>query len=117
RADTRDRDVDAKTGQGTFDFRREMPRRDDHYEQLRRRYTEISKASVLELVRARRRVEYDVAYSTALAVPLTFLADLRSWVAEWRETGVMTVEGLIGKERVPKPGSRHFLTWTGASAT
>ena len=117
RADTRDREADAKSGQGAFDFRREVPRRDDHYEQLRRRYTEISKVRVLELVRAQRRVEYDVAYSTALAVPLTFLADLRTWIAEWRKAGVMAVEGLTGKERVPKPGSRHLLTWTGAPAT
>jgi three-Cys-motif partner protein len=115
RADKRAQAADRKTGQEAFGFRRDVPRRDDHYEQLRRRYTEISKARVLELVRTRRRVEYEVAYSTALAVPLTFLADLRGWVAEWRKAGVMTVEGLTGKERVPKPGSRHFLTWSGGA--
>jgi three-Cys-motif partner protein len=115
RADTRAREADAKVKQSAFDFRREIPRRDDHYEDLRHRYTEISKARVLELVKAKRRVEFDAAYSTALAVPLTFPTDLVAWVTQWRKAGSVAVEGLTGKERVPKVRSRHVLTWAGGS--
>ncbi|MDP1825530.1 MAG: three-Cys-motif partner protein TcmP [Archangium sp.] len=111
RADARARHADRRTGQSAFEFRNDVPRHDEHYQQLRHRYTESSRARFLALVRSRRRVEYEAAYSAALTRPLTFPTDLRGWVADLRNTGAIGVEGLTGSERVPKLGEGHFLTW------
>lgn len=115
RADTRARNADRKTGQDAFDFRTGVPRRDEHYQQLRQRYTEISRSQFVALVRSRRRVKYEAAYSAALARPLTFPADLNGWVEDLRKAGDIDVEGLTGNRRVPKLDARHFLTWLGAT--
>jgi len=62
-------------------------------------------------LRAKRRLAYDVAWALALAHPLTWESDLKDWIAAWVEKPALKIEGLIGKQRVPRREKGHTLVW------
>lgn len=110
RADARDRRRD--NGQQAFDFRREVPKQDNHYDELRNRYTQIAQEIVRTVIEKARRISYDEVYCRALRVPLTFESDLKQWINEWKNEERLKIDGLREKERVPKLGENHYLIWT-----
>lgn len=113
RTAVQDRKEEEKSKQPKFDWGHELPKLDNHYEELRGRYCGIARDHVLRTLKASGRCSYDRLYAMALEVPLTFESDLKDWIADWRKSGLVRVEGLKDRERVPKLGEGHVLVWLG----
>lgn len=113
RSDVGDRRQD--NTQGAFDFRREIPKQDAYYQELRGHYVERAKERVLALIKESRGVSYDTVYARALAIPLTFESDLKGWIKEWVAKREVEVKGLVGREKSPKIEEGHSLVWIGSS--
>lgn len=113
RAAVQERKLGEKAGQGVFDFGANVPRLDTHFSDLRDHYEETAKARALGKIKRFGRYSYDMLYSMSLVVPLTFESDLKRWITEWRKSGLVQIEGLQERAKVPKLGERHFLIWTG----
>jgi hypothetical protein len=41
-------------------------------------------------------------------------SDLKDWIEAWRKENRIHIEGLQGRERVPKRDRSHFLVWQGS---
>jgi len=39
--------------------------------------------------------------------------DIKKWISEWREAGLIEIEGLGPRERTPKIKKHHFIIWIG----
>lgn len=78
------------------------------YLSLRDRYLERSKVKVFELLRRQESVSYDTLWETALANPLVFESDLKSWLRADRN---ITLQNL-GTDKAPKVGENHFVSRT-----
>jgi three-Cys-motif partner protein len=88
--------------------------RSSYYEGLKERYTDTARQELVRLLRERRRVSYDKAWEAVLSTPLVWESDLKEWIREWQDQGIVVLEGLSGRERVPKLERRHFLAWNEA---
>ena len=84
-----------------------------YYRDLRERYLDRAKQEVLRLIKDRRRVDYGEAWESTLAMPLVWESDLKDWIEVWQKQGILQIEGLQGRERVPKRDHSHFLVWQG----
>ena len=84
-----------------------------YYESLRSRYLTQASQKIREQVRRRRRMHYDDAWALALAQPLIWEIDLKNWIAQWKKEGVLNIEGLTGRQKVPKRKADHVLVWLG----
>lgn len=111
RSEAQKRTREKKTGQGEFGS--EVLHDATYYESLRERYLSKARKSVVQLLRAKRRVSYDEAWTVALAQPLAWDSDLKSWINEWKKQELLHVEGLTGKQTVPKREKGHTLVWLG----
>lgn len=80
-----------------------------HFEGLRRRYCRKATELVLSLLRKHKRISYELAWRAAISFPLVWESDLKDWIKAWQKDGVVTIEGLIGKQRVPQLDSKHFI--------
>jgi len=101
----------AQSGQISFLDPEDMPE-SAYYNTLRERYTGKAKDRVVTLLQSDRRVLYREAWIAALAEPLVWEDDLRTWIKEWVAQGRVVIEGLAAKERVPKHDKNHTLVWT-----
>jgi three-Cys-motif partner protein len=111
RAAAQSRRREERTGQGSLFGTDEAPE-SPYYNDLRDHYLRDSKQRVLDLLQRSGCVPYDDAWARALESPLVWESDLRNWIEEWR-LGALRLEGLQGRERVPKRGHSHFLRWQG----
>lgn len=111
RAAAQKRSRQLKTGQTEFAFATESSSGSAYYESLRRRYLSKARESVRQQLCARQRVPYDDAWILALAEPLIWESDLKEWIRNWVDEGALKIEGLTGKQTVPKLGNNHFLLW------
>jgi three-Cys-motif partner protein len=84
-----------------------------HYIHLRERYVTAAKQQVEDSVRRHRTVLYDDVWAAALTQPLVWESDLKFWIREWSKSGAIGLDGLEGRERVPKRGANHRLVWRG----
>ncbi|HEX9944755.1 MAG TPA: three-Cys-motif partner protein TcmP [Thermoanaerobaculia bacterium] len=82
-----------------------------HYNTLREHYLGLARQNLLSRLRRQGRVSYDEAWILALSRPLVWESDLREWIQDWRRNGLLRLEGLQGRERVPKREHSHFLVW------
>ena len=78
---------------------------------LRRRNLAEAKRDVLEALKARPRLPYEDAWDLALAFPLVWESDVKAWIEAWREAGVLKIEGLTRRQRVPKLKANNTLVW------
>lgn len=85
--------------------------RSSYYESLKERYTTKARERLLLLLRERRRVTYDEAWEAILSSPLVWESDVKEWIREWQDQGVVNLEGLSRRERVPKLGHQHVVAW------
>jgi three-Cys-motif partner protein len=111
RAGAQRRRKEERTGQGAFSWI-QTPE-SSYYLDLRERYLGGAKQAVLHLVRDRQRISYNDAWEATLGTPLVWESDLKEWIEGWQEQGSLKVEGLQGRERVPKRDRPHFLVWQG----
>ena len=45
--------------------------------------------------------------------PMIYEPDIKEWLPEWRQEGLIKIEGLESRERVPKRKKNHFIIWNG----
>jgi hypothetical protein len=110
RAAAQSRRREERTGQGSLFGADEAPE-SSHYNELRERYLRDSRQRVLNLLQQSDRLLYDDAWAQALEFPLVWESDLKGWIEGWQQQGVLRLEGLQGRERVPKREHSHFLRW------
>jgi len=112
RAVAQSRRQEERTGQKSLFASAEAPQ-SRHYTDLRERYLRESRERVLDLLTRSRRILYDEAWALALGSPLVWESDLKDWIKDWHKAGVLQLQGLQGRESVPKQGQSHFLLWQG----
>jgi three-Cys-motif partner protein len=83
-----------------------------HYDGLRDRYLAKAKAKILGALQQRVRVSYDEVLELMDSEPMTWESDLKDWIGTWVKDGRLLIEGLQGRQRVPKRESDHTLVWT-----
>lgn len=113
RAEAQMRRQKERTGQG-FLFPSEALG-SKYYSELRERYLHKGQQRVLTALRQHRRVPYEQAWELSLMFPLVWESDLKDWIKDWRGDGALRIEGLQGREQVPKRGQSHLLVWQGRS--
>ena len=86
----------------------------EYYRELRERYLNKGKEAVLGQLRQCSRAAYDDAWATALRFRMVWESDLKSWIREWKEQGLLAIDGLGPREKVPKRKSNHTLVWKAA---
>jgi three-Cys-motif partner protein len=84
---------------------------------LRERYVFRSRAAVLHLLRTKKQLAYDEAWSSAMTFPLTWESDLKDWIREWEQDGQLEITGMKERERVPKLGRNLLLIWKDSRAS
>lgn len=82
-----------------------------YYTSLRHRYLTKTKASVLGILQAKKRVPYDDAWTMAVSEPLSWESDLKDWITEWRRQGLLEVSGMKSRQRVPHRNEGNLLVW------
>ncbi|GAB4194747.1 MAG: hypothetical protein OHK0022_10990 [Roseiflexaceae bacterium] len=85
----------------------------NYYDELRSRFLMQAKQQVEDVLRARRRIAFEEVELLALANQLVWPRDLKKWIKEWQDKGLLVIEGLAPRERVPK--KEHILVWNGHS--
>jgi len=113
RAGVERRRAEEKTGGQQNIFGTEAPRDTRHSDFLKERYTGKSKSLVVEALQTKGTMPYDEAWALALSQPITQESDLKDWIAEWKNSGMLEVEGMKPRQRVPKRGERNSLIWNG----
>ena len=82
-----------------------------HYESLRERYLTKARGLVLQELELKHRLLYDDAWTLALSEPMSWESDLKQWIEEWKEEGLLEVVGMQPRQRVPHRGEKNFLIW------
>ncbi len=82
-----------------------------HYESLRERYLAKARGLVLQALESKRRLLYDDAWTLALSEPMSWESDLKQWIEEWKEQGLLEVVGMQPRQRVPHRGEENYLNW------
>jgi len=85
-------------------------------DRLRERYLRQASESVRALLQKETRVMYEIAWDRALAFPLVWDGDLKDWIHNWRNNGLLGIEGMGSRERVPKRDKNHWLVWRGSTS-
>jgi hypothetical protein len=101
-----------ETGQGEL-FAADVLHETRYFESLCMRYREKAKAQVKAELQKMHKVTYDKAWVLALKEPLVWESDLKDWIKDWSKKGLLTIQGLKGKQKVPKFGEDHWLVWQG----
>jgi three-Cys-motif partner protein len=94
-------------------FSSEVMRDASHYDSLRARYLRTSKKIAMDMLSAKRRVRYDDLWVTVLSEPLTWESDLKAWIRNWQLEGILNIEGMTSKQKVPHREHQNFLIWKG----
>jgi hypothetical protein len=92
-------------------FEPEVLHSTDYFDLLRERYLTKAKEQIRQSLQGKGRVAYDDAWSLALKEPLVWESDLKEWIADWKKAGMIKVEGLRPKQRVPQLGIKRSLVW------
>lgn len=80
-----------------------------HYAELKNRYLEKSKKSVLKKLSSDRCVPYDELWIEALYYPIVWKSDLDKWLEKWRDDGLVQWKGMKPRERTLKRGAGHSV--------
>lgn len=83
----------------------------EYFRSLRERYKSRARAAVLALLQTKMELAYDEAWASAMTFPLTWESDLKDWIREWEQVGLLETTGMKEKQRVPQLGQNIFLAW------
>jgi len=112
RAEAQQRKRVIKTGQQEL-FASDHLHNPTHYDALRERFLGIGKSCILDLIKSRDRVLFDDVWAIALSHPLVWDSDVKKWIKGWTKKGIIKIEGMTARDRVPKRGKHHWLVWVG----
>jgi three-Cys-motif partner protein len=110
RAEAQQRRRELRTGQSEL-FESAILHRSTHYESLRNRYLTWTERGIRGWLEAKKQVSYDRVWERALSVPMVWESDLRRWLSDWSDQGLIHIKGLKPKERVPKRRSGVVIIW------
>lgn len=116
RADVQKRQRQEKTGKMEL-FEAPVLYRQRKYEQLAEDNRKRARQSVQDLIVENGRMPYDESWGEALQFPAVYERDLRSWIAEWEQRGLVSVEGRRFAKELLKPGCGHILVYRGYERT
>ena len=94
----------AKTGQDDLFASANISEPNLPFEQQRARKLQLGRRSLFSVLSAQEEVSYESLLGEVLETPLVWARDLNSWLTELRTKGAIRVDGLEGRQRVPKPG-------------
>ena len=111
RAEAQQRTRVARSGQAELAFVKGDSPESRYYNRLRERYLGEAEKNTTALLRGQRSVLYEEVWEKALSLPLVWESDLIGWIRDWQAKGLLRVEGLRGRELVPKRHQNHQLIW------
>jgi three-Cys-motif partner protein len=80
-------------------------------DRLRNRNLAKAERAVFEAMKAHGRLPYEAAWNLAVAFPLVWESDVKGWIKSWVDAGVLNIEGLKPRQRVPKLKANNALVW------
>jgi three-Cys-motif partner protein len=78
-------------------------------DKLRRRNLAEAEPFLLDELKKRGRLSYEQAWDMALSLPLVWESDLKLWINNWEERGMIKIEGLKPGQRVPRLKANNML--------
>jgi hypothetical protein len=69
-----------------------------------------AKHKAVSMINATRRIGYDELWLAALTFPMVWESDLRMWLKEWRDNGLLEWHGLAQKGRELLQGKNHSVS-------
>ncbi len=82
-----------------------------YFDNLRDRYCSRARKDLESLLRDKRMVSYDDAWAMALRKPLVWESDLKDWIKDWKQQGMVSLDGLATGKRSPKYGGGQRIVW------
>ncbi|MBI3869304.1 MAG: three-Cys-motif partner protein TcmP [Verrucomicrobia bacterium] len=82
-----------------------------HYESLRDRYLTKAQDLVLRALQSKTRLLYEDAWTLALSQPMAWESDLKQWIAQWKDEGLLEVVGMQPRQKVPHRNEDNYLIW------
>ncbi len=116
RAEAQQRERKNTTGQFEL-FPSEQMHDPEHYTLLRKRHLDVSHADFLTLLRSQHSTPYDEIWTMVMTHPLVWDSDVKQWIECYRKEGILEIEGLSERGRVPKLGENHLLIWDACKDT
>ncbi|MBM7112586.1 three-Cys-motif partner protein TcmP [Archangium primigenium] len=113
RATVQKRKQEKQSGQQSSFFQETPLRSSRHYDLLRERYLDKCQRQLKKWLSERSRVSYDDAWAFALMAPMVWESDLREWLDEWSEQGLLTVKNRPPRSRVLARNKGILLEWNG----
>jgi hypothetical protein len=89
----------------------------EYFRSLRERYESRARAEVLDLLRTKKQLAYDEAWSSALTFPLTWETDLKDWIRKWKQDGQLETTDMRERQRAPQLGQNIHLVWKGSKTS
>ena len=71
-----------------------------------------SKKAIEAEFKKRKKLSYEVLLAF-LEMPMTYESDLKDWLNEWKNRGLLKHHGFTATERVPKRNHGHSFEWVG----
>ena len=83
-----------------------------YFTELRSECLRTVKLEMKKFLATKKHVEY-ASILIFLERPMIYEPDIKEWLSEWRQEGLIKIEGLESRERAPKRKKNHFIIWTG----
>lgn len=110
RAAAQDKKRFSQTGQYSF-----LPPEDRYKETCFTRYRgrslDTAKLELQKMLQESVKVSYDDAWATAMQHSTVLEDDLRGWLEEWEEAGVLEITNQRPRQRFPRRDSGQWLIW------
>jgi three-Cys-motif partner protein len=110
RARAKQRKRQETTGQGELFAAEEMPI-SQPIDQIRARQLDRTKQLVRDSLSSGHLVPYEQVWDLALSFPLVWESDLKNWINSWKEQGLLQIDGMKPRQRVPKLDEHNVLRW------
>jgi len=99
-----------RTGQLTFLTPNEQYR-ETRFTQFRRRQLDRAHGALLKALEARRPLTYEEVWELTMQNAAVLDADLREWILEWRDKGMLDILGWAPRQKVPH--KQNVIQWKG----
>ena len=89
----------------------DMLYRETRYTRYRQRSLRISKLELQQKLQVARTLSYDDAWATTMQHSAVMKDDLREWLTEWKNQGLLEVTHLRPGQRFPRVSHGNYLKW------
>ena len=84
-----------------------------YLEQLQSQHHEAARQALSALLQSGETVPFESLEEAALLYPMTSTDDLKAWLKDWKDKGLVRSVGMAPRERTLKPGKGHHIMWLG----